>query len=139
MLSVWWLGKGASHRRRNRRTSDWVERLRNRLAGLLHRVAPARGLIVVTYLVVTVGLVAAIGMTLGREIFPPSGVKAFQLRFRAPAGTKFESTERLGRDVLDVIRDTAGADNVDITLGYVGVQPSSVPDQHDLPVDQRLA
>ena len=66
-------------------------------------------------------------MTLGREIFPPSGVKAFQLRFRAPAGTKFESTERLGRDVLDVIRDTAGADNVDITLGYVGVQPSSYP------------
>jgi hypothetical protein len=27
-------------------------------------------------------------------MFPPSGVKAFQLRFRAPAGTKFESTER---------------------------------------------
>ena len=80
-----------------------------------------------TYLVVTVGVVVAIGMTLGREIFPPSGVKAFQLRFRAPAGTKFESTERLGRDVLDVIRDTAGPDNVDITLGYVGVQPSSYP------------
>jgi multidrug efflux pump subunit AcrB len=54
-------------------------------------------------------------------------VKAFQLRFRAPAGTKFESTERLGRDVLDVIRDTAGPDNLDVTLGYVGVQPSSYP------------
>jgi len=35
----------------------------------------------------------AVGTTLGREVFPPSGVKAFQLRFRAPAGTKFESTE----------------------------------------------
>jgi multidrug efflux pump subunit AcrB len=67
------------------------------------------------------------GLTIGREIFPPSGVKAFQLRFRAPAGTKFESTERLGRDVLDVIRDQAGPENVDITLGYVGVQPSSYP------------
>jgi len=33
----------------------------------------------------------------------------------------------LGRDVLDVIRATAGPDNVDITLGYVGVQPSSYP------------
>jgi multidrug efflux pump subunit AcrB len=29
--------------------------------------------------------------------------------------------------VLDVIRDTAGSDSVDITLGYVGVQPSSYP------------
>ena len=127
VLSVWWLGKGHRTREEKPPESDWVERLRDRLAALLHRVAPARGLLVVTYLVVTVGVVASIGMTLGREIFPPSGVKAFQLRFRAPAGTKFESTERLGRDVLDVIRDTAGPDNVDITLGYVGVQPSSYP------------
>jgi multidrug efflux pump subunit AcrB len=127
VLSVWWLRKGHRIREEEARRSDWVERLRNGLAALLHRVAPARGMLVVMYLVVTVGLVVVIGMTLGREIFPPSGVKAFQLRFRAPAGTKFESTERLGRDVLDVIRETAGADNVDITLGYVGVQPSSYP------------
>jgi multidrug efflux pump subunit AcrB len=127
VLSVWWLGKAHRTRHEKPPESDWVERLRNRLAGLLHWVAPARGLIVVIYLVVTVGVVAVIGMTLGREIFPPSGVKAFQLRFRAPAGTKFESTERLARDVLDVIRDTAGPDNVEITLGYVGVQPSSYP------------
>jgi multidrug efflux pump subunit AcrB len=125
VLSVWWLRK--SPRIREPHANDWVERVRNRLATLLHHVAPARGLLVVTYLVVTVGVVVAIGMTLGREIFPPSGVKAFQLRFRAPAGTKFEATERLGRDVLDVIRDTAGPDHVDITLGYVGVQPSSYP------------
>ena len=127
VLSVWWLRKSHRTREEQPSTSDWVERLRDTLAALLHRAAPARGLLVVTYLVVSVGVVVAIGMTLGREIFPPSGVKAFQLRFRAPAGTKFESTERLGRDVLDVIRETAGPDNVDITLGYVGVQPSSYP------------
>src|SRR5689334_1151946 len=127
VLSIWWLGKGHRIREVESPASDWVERLRDRLAALLRRVAPARGLLVAAYLVVTVGVVIAVGMSLGREIFPPSGVKAFQLRFRAPAGTKFESTERLGRDVLDVIRDTAGPDNVDITLGYVGVQPSSYP------------
>jgi multidrug efflux pump subunit AcrB len=126
VLSVWWLGR--AHRSRAQlHPGDWVERLRTRLAVLLQRVARARGLLVGTYLVITLGVVAAVGTTLGREIFPPSGVKAFQLRFRAPAGTKFESTERLGRDVLDVIRETAGQDNVDVTLGYVGVQPSSYP------------
>ena len=127
VLSVWWLRKSHRARAEESHANDWVERLRNRLAALLHRVARARVLLVAAYLVVTVGIVAAVGMSLGREIFPPSGVKAFQLRFRAPAGTKFESTERLGRDVLDVIRDTAGQENVDITLGYVGVQPSSYP------------
>jgi multidrug efflux pump subunit AcrB len=127
VLSVWWL-KGEHHTRAEELPAgDWVERLRNRLAAFLHRVAPARGLLVAVYLIVTVGVVVMVGVTLGREIFPPSGVKAFQLRFRAPAGTKFESTERLGRDVLDVIRNTAGPGDVDITLGYVGVQPSSYP------------
>ena len=126
ILSVWLLG---THRSRLTAppASDWVERLRDRLGALLHRLAPARGLLVAGYVVVTVGIVVTVGLTLGREIFPPSGSKQFQLRFRAPAGTKFESTERLARDVLEEIRQAAGPNNVAITLGYVGVQPSSYP------------
>jgi multidrug efflux pump subunit AcrB len=127
VLSVWWLRTTHRAQEEQLRAADWIQRLRDRLGSFLERLAPARGLLVGTYLVVTVGVVAAVGLSLGREIFPPSGVKAFQLRFRAPAGTKFESTERLGRDVLDLIRQTAGDDQVDITLGYVGVQPSSYP------------
>jgi len=126
VLSVWWLPM-QPHGQQRPEASDWVDKLRNRLASTLHRVAPARGLLVTVYAIVSIGIVAAVGLTLGREIFPPSGVKAFQLRFRAPAGTKFEATEQLGHEVLDVIRETAGADHVAITLGYVGVQPSSYP------------
>src|SRR5439155_7528728 len=76
---------------------------------------------------VTIAIIAAVGLTLGREIFPSGGAHQFQLRFRAPAGTKFESTERLADDVLGEIKQAAGPDNVDTTLGYVGVQPSSYP------------
>jgi multidrug efflux pump subunit AcrB len=125
VLSVWWLRSHHDSGVPATQSSDWVDRLRQRLGAL--RLAPARVAVIAIYLVVSVALVVSIGSTLGREIFPPSGVKAFQLRFRAPAGTKFELTERLGRDVLDVIRDAAGENNVDITLGYVGVQPSSYP------------
>ena len=64
---------------------------------------------------------------LGREIFPSSGTHQFQLRFRAPAGTMFENTERLATGVLADIKAAAGPENVDVTLGYVGVQPSSYP------------
>jgi multidrug efflux pump subunit AcrB len=127
VLSVWWLGHHQRLHEESAPAEDWVERLRHRLDSLLRRLAPARGLVVGAYLIVAVGVMIAVGLSLGREIFPPSGVKAFQLRFRAPAGTKFESTVTLGRDVLDVIRQTVGADGVDITLGYVGVQPSSYP------------
>ena len=127
VLSVWLLGGQRVSPEAELHADDWVERLRNRLARLLHRLAPARGLLVVAYAVVTVGVVVAVGLTLGREIFPPSGTKLFQLRFRAPAGTKFETTERLAGDVLEEIKAAAGPENVDTTLGYVGVQPSSYP------------
>ena len=111
-----------------RTATDWVDRLRNRLGRLLQRLAPARWL-----LVVGVrgghrrGRRSWSASRSGREIFPAGGVSQFQLRFRAPAGTKFESTERLATDVLDEIKQAAGPDNVEITLGYVGVQPSSYP------------
>jgi multidrug efflux pump subunit AcrB len=68
-----------------------------------------------------------VGLRLGREIFPASGAHQFQLRFSAPAGTKFERTERVADDVLDEIHQAAGPGRVDVTLGYVGVQPSSYP------------
>jgi multidrug efflux pump subunit AcrB len=127
VLSVWLLAKHRPARAGDVPAGDWVERLRERLARLLHAVAPRRGLLVGAYALVTVAVAVGVGLTLGREIFPPSGAKQFQLRFRAPAGTKFESTERLAVDVLDEIKDAAGPDNVEMTLGYVGVQPSSYP------------
>jgi multidrug efflux pump subunit AcrB len=127
VCSVWLLGKRGAAPHVSSAATDWVERLRNRLGRFLQHVAPARWSIVAAYVVVTVAVVAIVGATLGREIFPAGGLSQFQLRFRAPAGTKFETTERLATDVLDEIRQLAGANNVEITLGYVGVQPSSYP------------
>src|ERR1700682_6514750 len=126
VLSVWLLGSRRAARARPD-SEDWVDRLRNRLGQFLQHVAPARWSIVATYVAVTVAVVAVVGSTLGQEIFPAGGLSQFQLRFRAPAGTKFESTERLATDVLDEINQAAGPNNVEITLGYVGVQPSSYP------------
>ena len=127
VLSVWLL-RGHQHAAAGAgQAVDWVDRLRLRLGAILTRVAPARVAVVAVYLVVAVGFVAAVGPRLGREIFPPSGTKQFQLRFRAPAGTKFELTEQLGRAVLDEITMSAGPGNVAITVGYVGVQPTSYP------------
>jgi multidrug efflux pump subunit AcrB len=127
VLSVWLLATHGHSAHRGAPGDDWIERLRTRLAQALHGLAPVRGLFVAVYALVTVAIVAAVGPRLGREIFPASGTHQFQLRFRGPAGTKFESTERLADAVLDEIKQAAGPTNVDITLGYVGVQPSSYP------------
>ncbi|MBI3665374.1 MAG: efflux RND transporter permease subunit [Acidobacteria bacterium] len=64
---------------------------------------------------------------LGTEIFPASQAKQFQLRLRAPTGTRIERTELVALKALDAIRQEAGADNVQITAGFIGVQPPSYP------------
>ena len=124
VMAVWMLGRG---RRAEQRPADWIERWRDRLAAVLEHLMSVRLLVVALYLLAAGAIVVLVGPRLGREIFPASGAHQFQLRFRAPAGTKFESTERLAIDVLDEIGRTAGPGNVDLTLGYVGVQPSSYP------------
>jgi multidrug efflux pump subunit AcrB len=126
VLSVWLLGKRRQQPERAT-AEDWVDRLRHRLTGTLQRIAPFRVLLVAVYAVATVAVVSVVGLRLGREIFPASGTHQFQLRFYAPAGTKFERTEQIAETVLDEIHKAAGPGNVDITLGYVGVQPSSYP------------
>ncbi len=124
VLGVWMLGRSHSDTPGG---TDWVDRLRTRLGTLLARLSSQRLAVVGGYLVGAIAVVVLVGPMLGREIFPPSGTSLVQLRFRAPAGTKFEVTEQLGRAVLDEISAAAGPGNVDITLGYVGVQPSSYP------------
>jgi multidrug efflux pump subunit AcrB len=129
VLSVWLLRQhgAGTNPPQGPYPADRVERLRDWLARALQRLAPMGGLLVAAYMLVTIAIVAVVGLRLGREIFPSGGAHQFQLRFQAPAGTKFESTERLAGDVLREIHDAAGSGNVDITLGYVGVQPSSYP------------
>src|SRR5438876_5331342 len=90
VLAVWLL---AAHRPPAASgAEDWIERMRNRLTRTLRRFASARGLLVAGYAVVTIAVVVVAGFTLGREIFPAAGAHQFQLRFRGPAGTKFETT-----------------------------------------------
>src|SRR4051794_26135860 len=103
------------------------ERVRAGVTAALRRLAPLRGVVISSYLIVTIAVVGLLGVRLGREIFPGGGVRQFQLRVQAAAGTKFELTERLAGDVLDEINRAAGPGNVEVTLGYVGVQPSSYP------------
>jgi multidrug efflux pump subunit AcrB len=64
---------------------------------------------------------------IGSEIFPDSNGPVLRMRLKAPIGTRIEETEPMVMQALDLIRKTAGEDNIEITSDYVGVQPSSYP------------
>ncbi len=97
--------------------------------GLLQGLSATRWILVPAYLVGAAAVVYLIGSRLGLEIFPQVDAGQFQLRLRAPTGTRIEQTEAITQEALRYIGDevkTAGGE-VAITLGFVGVVPSSYP------------
>src|SRR5690349_3231935 len=124
VLSTWILRE---HLRVEQAVPLLLSRCQATLARALERLSRMRSLIVSAYVLVAVLILVFLGPYLGREIFPrvPSG--QLLLRFRAPIGTRVETTERLSLDVLRDIQEAAGPGNVSITLGYVGAIPPSYP------------
>jgi multidrug efflux pump subunit AcrB len=103
------------------------DRFRDRYRDFLARVVRRRWIVVPAYLVVAGLVIVLVGGTLGRAIFPTVDAGQFTLRMRAPAGTRIEETEKLANKALDIIRREVGPDNVEITLGFVGVQNAAYP------------
>ena len=72
-------------------------------------------------------MIVLVGRSLGLEIFPKVDAGRFQLRLRAPDGTRIEETEQLAIAALETIGKEVGRDKVEISIGYVGLIPSSYP------------
>jgi multidrug efflux pump subunit AcrB len=86
-----------------------------------------RWVIVPAYLAGTIAVIVLLGRSLGLEIFPKVDAGRFQLRLRAPAGTRIEKTEELTIAALRAIEQEVGGDTVETSVGYVGLIGSSYP------------
>jgi multidrug efflux pump subunit AcrB len=93
----------------------------------LRAVMHLRWLMIVGYVVAPGLLIWLAGSRLGMDIFPRVDTGQFQLRLRAAAGTRLDITEELTKQALEVIKEEAGADEIAISVGYVGLIPSSYP------------
>ncbi|GGA80008.1 RND transporter [Edaphobacter acidisoli] len=103
------------------------DHFRDRYTHLVQRLLGRRKTIVAIYLVGAAVILALAIPKLGREIFPHAPETQFQLRLRAPAGTRIEVTEQIALKTLDEIKRIAGPENVEISLGYVGTYAPSYP------------
>src|SRR5262249_11116545 len=56
----------------------------------LHKIVQRRRVVIVVYLIIAVLVIAVVGTRLGVEIFPKVDAGQFQLRLRAPSGTRIE-------------------------------------------------
>jgi multidrug efflux pump subunit AcrB len=103
------------------------DRFRKRFQGALERIMAFPKLLLGAYALVALLIIVLLGPRLAEEIFPSSASTQFRLRIDAPDGTRVAVTEALVQKVLAAITREAGASNLDLTLGYIGTQPSSYP------------
>ncbi len=125
VLSTWILPSHTREKGEGERSV--LAQLQERLGKVLEKTIQNRRIVISTYGVAALLVIALAGSYLGREIFPRVSSSQLLLRFRAPIGTRVETTERLSLDVLSAIGKAAGAESVTTTLGYVGAPPPSYP------------
>jgi multidrug efflux pump subunit AcrB len=108
-----------------------MARLQDGYAWVLRGFLRVRWLVLTAYLAVPTALVLwwVWGHPgLGIEIFPKVDSGQFQLRVRAPDGTRLEDTEALAKDVLqEVARLAGGEKNVAISVSLVGTASYNYP------------
>ncbi|AUD01973.1 efflux RND transporter permease subunit [Spirosoma pollinicola] len=101
------------------------EKFKQRYSTVLEKILNRRGLIVGGYLAGTMAIIVVCFMVIGTDILPHGNSHQFQMRLRIPDGTRVERTETATLKVLDIIKESVGADAVEISSAYVGTVPSS--------------
>jgi multidrug efflux pump subunit AcrB len=122
VLATWLFRRRAGHAQEEGAFSG----LQDRYAALAKRIVSARWGVIAAYLAVCIPGLFLVTLV-GTELFPSVDTGQFQLRVRAPAGTRLEKTEEMVRDVDQAIREEVGPEKVDMTLANVGNPPWSYP------------
>jgi multidrug efflux pump subunit AcrB len=127
ILSVWLLRGHVSRPSGEPPAETWFIALQRHYAAVAARAVHARWLVVGGYVAAAAALIVAVGTQLGTEIFPRVETGQLQVRLRAPTGTRVDGTEAIALEALKIIEEEVGAQNVAITLGFIGVHAPSYP------------
>lgn len=122
VMSVWLL-----KRLKGERHDHGTELLRKAVHPAVWLATRTRWFLVPAYLLIAGLLLTGMYFAIGSEIFPQVDSGQFQFRLKAPTGTRIEETEQVTKEALEFIKREAGEENVEISIGYVGLVPSSYP------------
>jgi multidrug efflux pump subunit AcrB len=100
------------------------DRFRNRFLKFLNRLFPRRKPIVIAYLILITGSAILLLSLIGRDVLPKVNSSQFQLRMRAPDGTRLERTEEKAQMILAELKKMVGPEHVSISSVYVGQHPA---------------
>jgi len=99
------------------------DKFRLRYLGWMDVMAPNRKWIVCLYAVVALGLAFLLFNIIGRDVLPKVNSGTFQVRLRAPDGTRFERTELYTVKARKILGRLVGNQNIEVTSALVGMHP----------------
>ena len=97
------------------------EKFRNRYLRFTDRIMPYRLPIALVYIVLGLGGAYLLINTIGRDVLPKSNQGQFQVRMRAPDGTRLERSEEYMIRTLHILDSMVGHQNVAVTSAMVGM------------------
>lgn len=100
------------------------DRFKDRFMKFLNRLFPVNRAVVIVYLVVIISSALLMLSTIGRDVLPRVNSSQFQLRMRAPDGTRLERTEEKANLLLRELTKMVGKDHLGVSSVYVGQHPS---------------
>ncbi|HEV8515148.1 MAG TPA: efflux RND transporter permease subunit [Cyclobacteriaceae bacterium] len=99
------------------------EKLRNRFMRFLTRLVPYQKIIVTGYVVIVSGLVVLLLANIGKDVLPKVNSGYFQVRMRVAEGTRIERTELKLVEMVKILEELVGKENISVTSSYVGQHP----------------
>ncbi len=97
------------------------DRFRKRYLRFVDRVMPYRLPIAVAYILLGLGGAYLLINTIGRDVLPKSNQGQFQVRMRAPDGTRLERSEEYMIRTLHILDSMVGHENIAVTSAMVGL------------------
>jgi multidrug efflux pump subunit AcrB len=99
------------------------DRFRSRFLRFLERLFPYRKPIVIGYTLITLVAAFLLFGNIGRDVLPKTNSGQFQLRLRAPDGTRMERTEEKMIQTISILEGMVGKKNIRVSSAFVGQHP----------------
>ncbi|MBS1594219.1 MAG: efflux RND transporter permease subunit [Bacteroidetes bacterium] len=113
-----------SEEHRMEENKDLFHKVRDRFTTIIEHMMLHKKLYGSIYLIGSISLAALAFIFIGKDLMPKVNNGQFQMRLKAPEGTRLERTEEKVQRMLAIIDSTVDG-HVEISSAYVGIVPSN--------------
>ncbi|MFI5162891.1 MAG: efflux RND transporter permease subunit [Sphingobacteriales bacterium] len=99
------------------------DKFRLRFLSWIDWMMPRKIFWVCFYVLTALGFAFVMFSIIGRDVLPKVNSGSFQVRMRAPDGTRYERTELITLDAIHEVEKLVGRENIDVTSAMVGMHP----------------